>query len=290
MPDFRVSDTAPEHPKLRAAGLAAAGLWAMAGGWCMQPTQLTDGWVPAYWVATWPGGTKAAAKLIQAGLWVKASRDGTPGYQFHDWADYQRTRAAVEDERSKARDRMRSVRSRGVRANTPVDKSPKTITKRSTSGVTEGPTRELVTQSTTLATPVDNPVTSGEGVEFARTSGARSPNVHDSLTLTHTHGSSGQGGKTFVGAHEPPPLRCPEHRDDPEPGPCGKCADARRTRERWTADQETRRAELAAALDTARADPRMRCAHGTDGGRYIRPDTGTSPCALCRAESTRDAS
>lgn len=47
------------------------------------------------------------------------------------------------------------------------------------------------------------------------------------------------------------------------------------------------RARIAAELHTARRDPAMRCHHGTDAGLYIRPDTGTSPCALCRHEALR---
>jgi hypothetical protein len=89
MPDFRVAETAPEHPKLRAAGLAAAGLWSLAGGYAMR--ELTDGWVPDYWVKSWPSGKKHAATLVKVGLWTLAERNGAPGYEFHDWTDYQRT-------------------------------------------------------------------------------------------------------------------------------------------------------------------------------------------------------
>lgn len=43
-------------------------------------------------------------------------------------------------------------------------------------------------------------------------------------------------------AGEPPPPRCPQHLDDPEPPPCGPCGDARRARTRWdVADAERRR-------------------------------------------------
>jgi hypothetical protein len=41
-----------------------------------------------------------------------------------------------------------------------------------------------------------------------------------------------------------PPLRCPKHLGDPEPPPCGGCADARRAHERWERNNATR---LAAA-------------------------------------------
>jgi hypothetical protein len=46
--------------------------------------------------------------------------------------------------------------------------------------------------------------------------------------------------------------------------------------------------EIADALERARADPQMRCEHGTDAGRYIRPGTGLSAtCLICRNASSR---
>lgn len=95
MPDFRVADTAPEHPKLRAAGLAAAGLWSMAGAWAMR--ELTDGWVPDYWVASWPSGRRAATTLVKVGLWYREQRRGIDGYVYHDWEGYQRLAAEFEE-------------------------------------------------------------------------------------------------------------------------------------------------------------------------------------------------
>lgn len=108
MPDFRVAETAPEHPKLRAAGLPAAGLWALAGAYSMR--ELTDGWVPEYWVQTWPSGKKHATSLITVGLWRKEAKHGLPGYQFRDWTDYQRTAASVQREREEGRARARRSR------------------------------------------------------------------------------------------------------------------------------------------------------------------------------------
>lgn len=117
MPDFRIDDTASEHPKLRAAGLQAFGLWSAAGSWCMNPAHLTDGWVPLHYVQGWDGGRKSAKKLVEVGLWRDETRDGIAGYQYHDWADFQRTREAIEEEKRKAKDRMARVRSGNVRPN-----------------------------------------------------------------------------------------------------------------------------------------------------------------------------
>lgn len=103
MPDFRVADTAPEHPKLRAAGLAAAGLWSLAGAVSMRDG--TDGWVPEYWVATWPAGKRHAARLVEVRLWTREDRHGMPGYLFHDWLVIQRSSAQIDEEKQRARDR-----------------------------------------------------------------------------------------------------------------------------------------------------------------------------------------
>lgn len=118
MPDFRVADTAPEHPKLRAAGLPAAGLWALAGAYSMR--ELTDGWVPGYWVATWPQGARHAAALIRVGLWHPQARHGLPGYAFHDWDGYQRAAEKIRQDRISARERAeKSRRSSAARAPAP---------------------------------------------------------------------------------------------------------------------------------------------------------------------------
>lgn len=108
MPDFRVAETAAEHPKLRTVGLAAAGLWSMAGAYSMR--ELTDGWVPEYWVLTWPGARPAVKKLVEVGLWSKEARLGIPGYRFHDWLSIQRSAASVEAERAEGRERARKSR------------------------------------------------------------------------------------------------------------------------------------------------------------------------------------
>jgi hypothetical protein len=117
MPDFRVPDTAAESDQLRAAGIAAAGLWSMAGSWCMNPAHLTDGWVPVHYVMSWPSGKKLATKLVEVGLWTPEKRGGVSGWQFVGWLDEQRSAASIEDDKAKARARMKRVRSGNVRPN-----------------------------------------------------------------------------------------------------------------------------------------------------------------------------
>lgn len=232
MPDFRIDDTASEHPKLRAAGLQAFGLWSAAGSWCMNPAHLTDGWVPMHYVQSWDGGKKSAKKLVDVGLWREEPRDGMAGYQFHDWEHFQRTAKAIEDEKRKARDRMARVRSGNVR-----------------------PNRERTS---------------------SRTGQARSANVHDSLTLTHTLsgdlGGEGHLGNATAGAQRPS-SRCPKHINDPEPPPCGACGDARRAAEAYD------RQRTAAAADARSAEARQRAA---DRARAV------AACGLCDVDGYRN--
>lgn len=117
---------------------------------------------------------------------------------------------------------------------------------------------------------------------------ARVPAEHGSRDL----GSKGAGdarerGEAEERASEPPPPNCPKHINDPAPGPCGACGDARRARQRWDAEQDAAKALLAEQLAAARANPVLRCEHGTDGGSFRRPDTGELLCAVCRTAEQR---
>lgn len=103
---FRVCDTLYDHPKFYDASDAAVALWVRAGSWCMR--NLTDGRVPAGMVARL-GSEEAAAELVKRGLWRRV-RGG--GYRFHDWAQYQPTRAQVEADRKSARLRQERWRNR----------------------------------------------------------------------------------------------------------------------------------------------------------------------------------
>jgi len=119
---FRVDDGLCGHRKTRRAGLPAMGLWTVAGSYSSQ--QLLDGFVPDWFVTTWPAGRKLAGALVSAGLWTAAEHDGDQGWQFHDWEQCNPLRAKVEDDREAARLRMQAARtakeadsSRDVRAN-----------------------------------------------------------------------------------------------------------------------------------------------------------------------------
>jgi hypothetical protein len=104
---FKVCDGLHDNRKVRRAGTAAMGLWALCGSW--SASNLTDGFVPAEIAARY-GTDRQAAKLVAVGLWEPTERDGEKGWLFHDWADYQPTRKEVEAKRAAASDRQAKAR------------------------------------------------------------------------------------------------------------------------------------------------------------------------------------
>lgn len=110
MPWFKVDDTLHSHPKPRKAGLAAMGLWAMAGSYSM--AYKLDGFVPAYFVTSWPQGRRLADQLVKNDQWSFGEKNGEPGWYFHDWHDYQMSSDEIEADRERARERQRGYRKR----------------------------------------------------------------------------------------------------------------------------------------------------------------------------------
>jgi hypothetical protein len=96
---FNADDKMHSHPKSRAAGLEAIGLWTLAGTYCTD--YLTDGAVPLWFVESWPRGKQLASKLIKAGFWAADGED----YQFLSWDEYQRTKEQVLAAKEKAAER-----------------------------------------------------------------------------------------------------------------------------------------------------------------------------------------
>lgn len=107
MPWFLVDDTLATHPKARKAGLAAMGLWAVAGAYAAQ--HLTEGHVPDWYVNSWPNGRKLAKHLVDAKLWVLAE----DGWVFHQWDERpQAKKSSVEAKRAANRERQKRFRDR----------------------------------------------------------------------------------------------------------------------------------------------------------------------------------
>lgn len=106
MPWLKVDDSFYDHPKVFDAPDCAVALWTRAGCWAAR--NLTDGFVPSSMPARLCDDPDTAVReLIRRGLWKRAKG----GYQFHDWHEYQPTRASVDEQRAAARERMRKLRS-----------------------------------------------------------------------------------------------------------------------------------------------------------------------------------
>jgi hypothetical protein len=146
---FKADDTLHSHPKARAAGPAAMGLWIMAGTYCA--AYGTDGLVPRWFVNQFDHGARLASRLVEAGLW-RGTDDG--GWQFHDWGHYQPTREEVEQERESNRARQKRFRESRRNARNAVSNGV-------TNGVTNGtPTRPDPTRPVVNSRNVDPPTSS----------------------------------------------------------------------------------------------------------------------------------
>lgn len=120
MPWFRADDKLHDHRKTRKAirthpdkrrDAGPLGLWTLAGTWSAD--NLTDGFVPADELDRWDeDGEALAGRLVDAGFWEAAEKDGEPGYQFVNWEERQPLKEEVEEKRAAARERMKSVRAK----------------------------------------------------------------------------------------------------------------------------------------------------------------------------------
>lgn len=108
---FKVDDGFHSSRKVlsipRSVRLQAVGLWTLAGTWSMK--ELTDGHVPDYVIDEMGGTPRIVDALVKSGLWSEVPE----GRQFHDWTEYQPTRASVLDAREKEADRKRQAREKG---------------------------------------------------------------------------------------------------------------------------------------------------------------------------------
>ncbi len=115
---FKVDDGLPVSRKVmsipRTIRLSSIGLWTLAGAW--SAAEELDGHVPGFMVAELGGTEKAASALVKSGLWEKVS----DGYQFSKWAEYQPTRADMDERRKREADRKREWRKRKRPASVPA--------------------------------------------------------------------------------------------------------------------------------------------------------------------------
>jgi hypothetical protein len=223
---FKVDDKFHSHSKTRkvlAEAPAALALWAVAGSWSSD--NLTDGFVPDHqlpWLIPM-GSDDMARQLVSARLWRRVRG----GYQFHEWssdADGTKrnpTRTEVEGERRKKAEAGRKGGLARVKAASSSRDASSTSQARASAGAT----------------------------------GVLDPPTRPDPSFI---GGALSGPPTPARTQPPSPL-CSEHENDPEPPPCGRCADARRARERWDlADADRRR--TATKCRQHRGQPADNCA------------------------------
>lgn len=220
-----MDDDIHNHPKARAAGPYAMGVWAMCGAWVAK--NLTDGWVPESQVREQGGKNwrKAARSLVDVGLWRPQTRergknggrteeDVTPlhghGFVFHDYHDYNPTREQVLAEREAAAARQRAARDRAKQRRHGV-------TGKKRHGVTPDRTGESVTvppslppsggdgRARTTVTPgptTDKPM---NGIDRKPTHGPhRSPDVERLMAETRQRLPRGRPLRNTPPVDEPP--------------------------------------------------------------------------------------
>ena len=109
------------HPKMRGLDMASRGLWVTAGSWCA--AYMTDGEISEREMKLLGGTRRQAEKLVAAGLWRLV--DDAPGarrYAFHDWAEFQPTRAETTAKRQRDAERKAEARAAKAAKQAIVDK------------------------------------------------------------------------------------------------------------------------------------------------------------------------
>lgn len=97
----KIDDNFPQHPKATKAGDLACWLW--VAGLCYAKRNFTDGFIPlsAVPLLTSRGTVALAEKLVRVGLWEHAKdAAGDAGYQIHDYAEENLTRAEIVQKRT----------------------------------------------------------------------------------------------------------------------------------------------------------------------------------------------
>lgn len=243
---FQVDPDFYDHPKTIGMSDGATALWVRAGSY--SAAKLSDGFVADAALGLLSRcPAEAASELVERGLWTRVKG----GFRFRQWEQRNLTRARVEKQRTDDRERKREERKSTDAARKRRDRDAARLA----AGQIASPQVEAgIVRLESRRSP--------NGI---RTDSDGNPDVSVSLSVSGSVLGSGRGEPQS----REPPGRCPDHLDDPHPPPCGACADARRTAERWAADKRAR-------LDQA---PRCRVHRGQLAHN----------CALCRAEELSPA-
>ena len=222
---------------------------------CWSSRNLTDGRIAADDFAgiSKRATRKNAAELVRRQRWHTAEHEctsehcptpGPDGWVIHDYLDYNPSKEEVLAERAARAERTRRWRANkngtGDGVGDASQDVPPTHHERGTRRVSDG------VSDASPARPVPSrPVTEGASVA--------QPPTEPPL--------------------DEPPQRCPKHIEDPDPPPCGACADARRTAE------AARTAALADAERQRRADAAARSQRARERAEADRAQIGA--CRLC---------
>lgn len=110
---FKVDDGFHSSRKLmqipRSLRIEAAGLWVISGSWSAQ--EELDGLVPDFMLEEWGAKPESIEWLIKVELWEPYSE----GARFSNWGEYQPTKAELEENRQKERDRKAAWRAEKAR-------------------------------------------------------------------------------------------------------------------------------------------------------------------------------
>lgn len=215
MPWFYIDDDMAFNRKIVAAGNAAVGLWARAGSWSRK--EGTHGFIPTE-IARSLGTAAQATKLLQvppgtdsnAGLWLRA--DG--GYEFHEWHE----RYDPEKENDIRQKRSAAGRLGGFRSGESRRGKPR--------AEAFGSPREA------NASPPTEPNGEAESKEMLK-----QKRTHVLVPVLGSSQVSREGSESIARENEPP-TKCFKHRLDPNPPPCGACADLRRQHDEWIAERK----------------------------------------------------
>jgi len=190
---FKVDDSFWGHPKATGISNDSLATWTRAGNW--SAWQLTDGAVPVGMLRVCAGDAEdpeaVAADLVDRRLW-EVSDDG--GWLFHDWPDYNPTRAQVLAKRKKDADRRRDWLSRARAARSTVTHD---VSSDVSHGVSHGVMDVLPGQEVDLASGNGVSSTVSHAVDHAYPDPTR-PDRREGRTNTGDQSSSGRN----AGAHE----------------------------------------------------------------------------------------
>lgn len=107
---FKIDDGFYDNPKVKAiprsVRMECLGLWVTAGTWASK--HLTDGAIPGFMVDEFGADMSHGDTLVDVGLWRRTD----DGFAFHDWLEYQPSRASTLAFREKERQRKEAYRAK----------------------------------------------------------------------------------------------------------------------------------------------------------------------------------